>query len=274
FEPGLPGVQLELIDTASGDVLATSVTDAFGFYTLPGATAGSVQVRIDPTTLPAGAMATFDPDGIASFGLVDYQLDCDDSRFFENFGFNIVAQPELNSFCFGDGGDQLGCTDCPCGNNAPPGTVGGCLNPAGTSASLLPSGSPNVTADTLRFDMSGGEPSSFGILSSGNSLAPAGAANPCFGLNSGIVSPTLDGLRCAVQGVQRHGTRAIDANGDVGMTTSGWGPPSGPPGGLISQGGFVAGQTRHYQVIYRVLPSEGCLTGQNTSQAVTVVFEP
>ena len=40
-------------------------------------------------------------------------------------------------FCFGDGGDQLGCTDCPCGNTASVGSVGGCLNGAGASGELV-----------------------------------------------------------------------------------------------------------------------------------------
>ena len=176
--------------------------------------------------------------------------------------------------CSGDGGDQMGCSDCPCNNNAPIGTIGGCLNPASTSARLLPEGIPSVAADTMRFEMSGGVPSSFAVLTSGGALAPNSPANPCFGLDSGLPAANLDGLRCVVQGVQRHGVRPVDAQGNVGVTGAGWGPPNGPAGGLIAQGGFVSGQIRHYQVIYRVDPMLGCMRGQQTSQAVTVTFLP
>ena len=188
--------------------------------------------------------------------------------------FSATIPYRYISSCNGDGGDQMGCTDCPCSNNALPGTVGGCLNSAGASAQLEPSGFPSVASDTMRFEMSGGVSSSFGVLTSGNAIAPTNAQNPCFGLDSGSAAFSLDGLRCAVQGVQRHGARSIDASGNIGDTTNGWGLPDGPPNGLIAQGGFVAGQTRHYQVIYREEETLSCMTGQNTSQAVTVTFEP
>ena len=185
--------------------------------------------------------------------------------------------PVFPESCNGDGGNQMGCTDCPCGNNAAPGTTGGCLNSANASGRLVGSGSPSVTAADpadLRFDANGCVPSSFAVLTSGNAIAPANAANPCFGEDSGLQSGVLDGLRCAVQSTQRHGGRPVDANGDVGATTNGWGGSSGPPIGLAAQGGFVAGQTRHYQVFYRELPGLVCLTEQNTTQAVSVTFQP
>ncbi|MEM7516136.1 MAG: hypothetical protein AAF368_04320 [Planctomycetota bacterium] len=178
------------------------------------------------------------------------------------------------SFCRGDGGDGGACTPCPCGNEAPAGTQGGCLNAVGGSAELLASGSPSAANDTLRMEMRCGSPNTFAILSSGASRAPGNAANPCFGLDSGLQSPVFDGLRCAVQAVQRHGTRPTDANGDVGVTTNGWGPPNGPAGGLMAQGGFLAGQTRHYQVVYREDVAAGCMRGQNTTQGVTLTFLP
>ncbi|MEM7518946.1 MAG: hypothetical protein AAF368_18740, partial [Planctomycetota bacterium] len=95
-----------------------------------------------------------------------------------------------------------------------------------------------------------------------------------FALASGIQSPPFDGLRCAVQNVQRHGTRMTDANGDVGPTTSAWGLPNGPAGGLIANGGFSAGQIRHYQIVYRDDPMAGCGTGQNTTPGVTITYIP
>ncbi|MEM7517745.1 MAG: hypothetical protein AAF368_12595, partial [Planctomycetota bacterium] len=194
-------------------------------------------------------------------------------HFFANMvGTITVIDSPYESFCSGDGGDQMGCTDCPCSNNAPVGSPGGCLNSNSQSAELIASGDPSVSNDTMRYEMTGGNPNSFAILSSGASRAPANAVNPCFGLGSGLQSPTLDGLRCAVQQVQRHGTRPMDANGDVGVLTNGWGAPNGPPGGLIAQGGFVLGQTRHYQGAYREEVTLGCMRGLNTSQGISVTF--
>ena len=185
--------------------------------------------------------------------------------------------PTFPTACFGDGGDQMGCTPCPCGNESAIGAGTGCQNSSGVGAELLPSGSASVTAmdpDDLRFEMAGGTPSSFAVLTSGNAIAPGNAMNPCFGMDSGVQSAVLDGLRCAVQSTQRHGGRPVAADGTVGVSTNGWGGASGPPTGLADQGGFTAGQTRHYQVFYRELPGQVCLTEQNTTQAVTVTFEP
>ena len=167
----------------------------------------------------------------------------------------------------------MGCTSCPCSNDAPPGTFGGCLNSTAMSARLLRSGSGSVIAGDLRFEMSGGVPG-FAVLTSGASLAPTNMSNPCFGLDSGIQSVNLDGLRCVVQDVFRHGSRSIDLNGDVGSTTSGWGPPDAPVGGLGAQASAMSGDVRHFQAVYREMAGSVCLTEQNTSQAVTVTFTP
>jgi hypothetical protein len=176
--------------------------------------------------------------------------------------------------CNGDGGNQLGCTDCPCGNNAPMGTIGGCLNSAGTSSRLHGSGTPTATGSNttppLRFECSGVSPSNSAQLTSGNAAAPANAANPCFGLNSGINSVSLDGLRCAVQSVLRHGVRPSDANGDVGITTNGWGGNNN----FFNYTAFAAGVTKFFQVIHRDDAAAVCLTGQNTTQYVEVTFQP
>lgn len=180
----------------------------------------------------------------------------------------------FTNLCNGDGGNGAGCTDCPCGNNMTPGTIGGCRNSALQSARLDGSGTPSVSGDTMRFELSGAPPTSFCILTSGDSVAPGGMANPCFGFNTGVQSMSFDGLRCAIGNTLRHGGRSADGNGDIGVTNNGWGGVSGPPIGLIAQGGFTAGQTRHYQVINRDSPLSSCMRGLNTSQAVSVTFEP
>ena len=212
------------------------------------------------------------------------QLDCDDDGVGDVCAIangasdanqnGVPDSCELIEFCYGDGGNQAGCSDCPCGNNAAPGTAGGCLNGVGQSARLIGSGVASLSNDQLNFVMTGGNPSTFGVLTSGAAQAPANPANPCFGLASGIQAIQLDGLRCVVQGTLRHGARPTDAAGDIGFSTNGWGPPFGPAGGLIAQTGASAGASRYWQVIYREDPALGCMRGQNTSNGVATVLVP
>ncbi len=198
----------------------------------------------------------------------------------EAFGFTGAGVDCFISHCNGDGGDQMGCTNCPCGNNATPGSVGGCLNSAGTGARLRASGDTSVSLPSgittdLRFGITGAPGNAFCILNSGDAVAPGNAANPCFGMDSGAQSATFDGLRCAIQNTRRHGGRAADANGDVGVTNNPWGGEAGPPVGLaVAGGGFLAGQTRFFQVINRDDPLSSCMRGLNTSQAIEVTFTP
>ena len=183
-------------------------------------------------------------------------------------------------FCSGDGGDQMGCTDCPCMNKAPAGTIGGCINGGGSAARLIASGSASVSRPAmdltdLRFELSGAPPTAFCILNSGDGVAPGSMSNPCFGQNSGAQAMQFDGLRCAITNTRRHGGRSADALGAVGVTNNPWGGEGGPPAGIAVAGaGFVAGQTRYFQVINRDDPLAVCLRGLNTSQAVRVTFEP
>lgn len=173
-------------------------------------------------------------------------------------------------FCNGDGGDGLGCTNCPCGNNAPPGTLGGCLNSAAQSCALLANGLPSVQADTMRFDITGATPSSFGLLLSANQQLPAAGSCPP---GSGILSvgAPMDGLRCIGGGLIRHGARSINSAGE---NATPWGEGGTPANGLIASGGFLAGQTRQWQVFYREGPGMVCNTGLNSSNAVSVSFLP
>ena len=186
----------------------------------------------------------------------------------------VTQEPSLFAqSCIGDGGDQMGCTECPCINNAPAGALGGCLNSAGASALLVATGTGSLLAGDLRFEVEGAVPDSFAVLTSGAAIAPTNPQNPCFGMDSGVPSLSLDGLRCAVQNTLRHGGRPVASDGTVGMgVTNGWGPPDGPGGGLGASSGFPSGLTRHFQVFYRELPGTSCLTEQNTTQAVSVTF--
>lgn len=184
------------------------------------------------------------------------------------------------SHCSGNGGVQVGCTDCPCGNNAPAGQFGGCLNSALTSARLEASCSPSVSlppssdAD-LRFALTAAPPQSFCVLFSGAALAPNNPINPCFGLNSGVQASESDGLRCAVQSTRRHAGRSADLSGSVGVTNNPWGGEAGPTAGIANAGGsFAAGETRFFQVVYRDDPNSSCMTGLNSSQAIEITFTP
>lgn len=181
--------------------------------------------------------------------------------------------------CNGDGGDQLGCTNCPCGNNAPQGTTGGCLNSFLTSARLNASGDrslslPAGSVTDLRFDVTDAPPTSFCRLISGAALAPGNPANPCFSLKSGVQSMFFDGLRCGITNLVRHGGRSADMNGEAGANGDPWGGEGDPNNGLGQAAGFAVGQTRYFQVIARDFPDLSCMTGLNTTQAIKVTFEP
>lgn len=182
------------------------------------------------------------------------------------------------NLCNGDGG-VVGCAQCPCGNNAPLGTVGGCLNSLGTSARIGATGSPSVSlppmsTTDLRLTVTGATAASLSVMYSGSAVAPGGMQNPCFGMQTGVQSNLFDSLRCAVMSLRRHGSRPTDSNGDVGITNNAWGGSNAPIVGLAAQRGFIAGQTRYFQALYRENALLGCMRGLNTTQAVQVTFTP
>lgn len=195
--------------------------------------------------------------------------------------------PPVSSFtdvCNGDGGNQLGCGDCPCGNAAAVGTVGGCLNSVASSAKLTATGSasssltlnpllPEALTD-LRLAVDGCPPNSVCLLRSGQDVPPGDLAHPCYGLSSGSRSIHFDGLRCLGPGRILHSARAVDSNGMVGTTNEPWGGEGGPPIGIANFGVFLSGQVRHFQAWYRDDPTLSCGRGANTTQAVRIVFEP
>ena len=247
-------------------------------YHLSGATADIGSTDWMTITLP-----DWTAPASAPWLVINVENNLPDGPFSYSFGaiddicVKEVPPPLLKDFCNGDGGNQLGCTNCPCSNNAVPFTLGGCLNANATSAALFPSGVPDVStpADTLHFDVVGANPSTFAVLLSGANRQTNNVLNPCYWQNpgSGVQSSSLDGLRCIGGDVQRHGSRQTDANGDVGFTTAGWGPPNNPVAGIGVAYGFVAGQTRYFQVFYREQVTLGCQTGQNTTNGIMVTFE-
>lgn len=193
----------------------------------------------------------------------------------ETWEYDFNGPVEL---CHGDGGDQMGCTDCPCGNNAAAGSLGGCLNQSGIGSRIFAAGSLSVSAadpTDLRIGMSGGNPNGFAVLMSGDGVAPLDPLNACFGQDSGMAGGgMLSGLRCAVGNTRRHGGRTANASGTIGLTNSGWGGADDPPAGIAAQAGFVSGQTRYFQATLRDLPLATCTTTLNTSQAIEITFFP
>ncbi|MEM7515510.1 MAG: hypothetical protein AAF368_01110, partial [Planctomycetota bacterium] len=84
-------------------------------------------------------------------------------------------------------------------------------------------------------DFTGAAQATFALLGAGTSRLPL--ALPCTA-RTGDGQPTiLDGLRCIGGFVFRYGTRASDA---AGNGVAPWGPPSGPPGGVLAFDGFVS----------------------------------
>ena len=228
-------------------------------------------------------------DSLTGFGRVnardalDFALaaDCDGNGRFDEL--EIVNVPALDAnqdgildacqgtaFCFGDGGVSPGCTPCPCGNDSPPGSGGGCMNSNGTFCVLTMEGFASLAQDTLRFDIFGATPSSFAVLTSGANALPNSLVNPC-PAGAGIGGVLLDGLRCVGGNGRRHGSRATSS---FGSNFQPWGGPGAPAVGILGQAGFTVGETRHFQVFHRELEDLGCMTGQNTSNAITITVTP
>ncbi len=148
-------------------------------------------------------------------------------------------------FCFGDSTGSA----CPCGN---PGAGAGCKNSSGSGGMLISDGGASVGADDLIFMAS--------------SLLPGEPALLLCGLttvNGGSGLPFGDGLRCTGGSAVRLGVQWPNASGDAS-----WGP------GLAGSGGWIAGDTRHFQGWYRDPVGSPCATGFNLTNGVSVVFTP
>lgn len=187
---------------------------------------------------------------------------------------NVQSSSTIQGFCFGDGGGTPGCTPCPCANNAVAGTLGGCLNSAGTSAVLAAIGEARLSADNVRLEVNRAQPDSVILLVSSESILPLDlGSGPC-PRGSGVRSLAFDGLRCVGSPSRRHGLRMTDSLGSTGVTNEGWGGPFEPSIGLLADGGFSAGQNRFFQAVYRDDGTTSCGRGINTTNAVSVMVIP
>lgn len=220
------------------------------------------------TNLGLAANSVRIADALAPAQFVDIRID------------TLTIGSRTISRCMGDGGDQMGCTDCPCGNNAPLGSGTGCLNSAARGSRLTIGGSTSVSIplnqpNDLRFGLFAEIEGVTALLTSGDALAPVSPTHPCFGSGSGVQALALDGLRCASVNVRRHGVRQTRGlGGSVGMqANSPWGGEGLPMAGIASAG-FAAGQTRFFQALYRDDPLSSCGRGVNSSQAIEVTFTP
>lgn len=179
----------------------------------------------------------------------------------------------IQAFCAGNGNAGPTCANCPCSNNAPSFSFGGCTNSAGTSAVLAMTGEASFASDTMRLEVSHATRNSLAILTSGDLLLPLQPALGC-SRGTGVTSLVFNGLRCVGGVTRRHGSRATDSTGRVGSSNDGWGGPFAPSAGLVAQGGFAVGQNRFLQAIYRDGANSGCGTGLNTTNAIAVLVIP
>lgn len=223
---------------------------------------------------------------VTNFGLAVNSVHIADaldlSKFVDIRIDTLTIESRTISRCMGDGGDQMGCTDCPCGNNAPLGSGTGCLNSAGQACLLTIGGSTSVSIppgqpNDLQFGLLAGIEGVTSLLTSGDALAPINPSNPCFGLGSGVQALALDGIRCASVNIRRHGVRQTRGlGGTVGMPVGfPWGGNGPPTAGIANaNSGFASGQTRFFQALYRDDPLLSCGRGLNSSQAIEVTFTP
>lgn len=166
-------------------------------------------------------------------------------------GFQFVTASPFSAYCFGD----PGAISCPCGNNND-GTVpgSGCANGVFTSgARLTGAGTPSVTGDTVVLFATNTEPSQSGLYFQANDQIS--------------VTPFWDGIQCAGGGLRRLGVRFADAGG--ASNTSGWTTPISQIAGNIS-----AGDTKHYQGWYRNPTASPCATDANTTNGISITWEP
>lgn len=131
------------------------------------------------------------------------------------------------AFCSGDGSASA----CPCGNTGASGA--GCASGTGPGASLISSGNPSVSADTLTL-------ASSGLVAGAPALFFQGTSE----VNGGLGAAFGDGLRCVGGSVVRLATKSANASGNVTY-------PEASDASISVRGSVPSGATRAYQVWYR-----------------------
>jgi hypothetical protein len=146
--------------------------------------------------------------------------------------------------CPGDGSAG----SCPCGNAGAAGA--GCANSTGGGASLAGFGTTSVAEDLFFLEGDHLPPNVLVVLFTGTSTSPTAA---------GLAGA---GLRCIGGTIRRVTTRTANQAGVVWL---------GPT--LSVSGGWLAGETRHFQAFYRN-PTGPCGEVFNVSNAASVIFAP
>lgn len=88
-ELGINGVRVDLFDTALGSAVATMLTAGNGNYSFGSLLGGRYEVRVAPSTLPAGSVPTADPDGLQSAHQFALDLGCDQAAAGRDFGYAV-----------------------------------------------------------------------------------------------------------------------------------------------------------------------------------------
>lgn len=214
-----------------------------------------VEVHYDDVLL-GGYPWSVGPFGGGSFGLL--QIDAVDlysdsasyphvtELYFDDLHIRPFQGPVGTGFCYGDGSGAI----CPCGNV---GALGeGCRHSAGSGAILDAVGSPVVPADDILFHGAQLPPLKSTILFTGPET-----------LNGGMGNLFGDGLLCAGGAIKRLALAFSDSSGDVSF---------GP--GLGAEGGWIAGDTRRFQIWYRDPQGSPCGGGFNLTNGLEIVFVP
>jgi hypothetical protein len=89
-EVGINGAGVQLLD-ANNTVIATASTAGNGNYTFPNLLAGTYKVRVVTSTLPAGAVQTYDLDGTGTASLATAAVTGGQSRTDVDFGYRVTA---------------------------------------------------------------------------------------------------------------------------------------------------------------------------------------
>ncbi len=161
-----------------------------------------------------------------------------------------ALDPDVTTpFCFGDGSADAGFgpVDCPCGNNAGPGSGGGCLHSEsiGLGAVLTVTGSTSVATDDLAFTVTGATSNQMGMLIQGHHA---------------MAAPFKDGVYCMGNETRRIEVLNLDGAGSAATSSS-----------IVTRGAVAVGRTRHYQAWFRD-PGGACGTGSNFTQGITVLW--
>ena len=85
-EAGINGVTVQLLNSAN-NVVATTVTSGDGNYTFDNLAAGTYTVKIVASSLPTGAAASYDLDGVASANQATFTLTPEQHRTDVDFGY-------------------------------------------------------------------------------------------------------------------------------------------------------------------------------------------